>query len=461
MNRLNHNPRVLIVAESASHKLGGEAALPLNYFIFLRKRGIEAWLVVHERTRPELEAALGDEMNRVTLIPDNWWFKLLWFLGKPLPWRLALFSTQFLLRLSLQICQRRVMRELIARHSIQVVHQPMPVSPKEPSLFYNLGVPVVIGPMNGGMIYPPSFSHLQSVGVSRFLEIGTRLSGWLNHLIPGKREAAILLVANQRTRLALPPGLCPRVIELTENGVDLSLWLPKLAMHKRDRLERLSQLAPIWEKVRRVKFVFVGRLMSWKAVDLLLLAFHRVNHIVPIELDVIGDGPDMARLREQTKQLGLESVTFTGWLSQSMCAERLLNADVLVLPSLLEAGGAVILEAMAIGLPVIATRWGGPMDYVNSSCGILVEPTDPEAFVQGLADAMLRLARSKEERLAMGQVGRERVVQYFDWEAKVEQILDIYSQAIATQAIATVSYQASLPELPEVEVEPVIKQLLS
>jgi glycosyltransferase involved in cell wall biosynthesis len=106
---------------------------------------------------------------------------------------------------------------------------------------------------------------------------------------------------------------------------------------------------------------------------------------------------------------------------------------VLVLPSLFECGGAVVLEAMALGLPVVATAWGGPADYLDASSGILVSPESREGLVDGFAAAMLTLAGSKEMRDRLGQAGYERARQYYDWEKKVDAILHIYEQAIVAR----------------------------
>ncbi len=84
--------------------------------------------------------------------------------------------------------------------------------------------------------------------------------------------------------------------------------------------------------------------------------------------------------------------------------------DALVLPSLYECGGAVVLEAMAMGLPVVATKWGGPADYLDESTGILIEPTGRESFINELAEAMIRLAQSPELRAQLGQAARTRAV---------------------------------------------------
>jgi glycosyltransferase involved in cell wall biosynthesis len=103
----------------------------------------------------------------------------------------------------------------------------------------------------------------------------------------------------------------------------------------------------------------------------------------------------------------------------------------LVLPSLMECGGAVVLEAMAMGLPVIATAWGGPVDYIDDTCGILVEPGSRQAFVDNFAHALEQLARSPQARVEMGRAARARVVEHFDWEVKVDRVLALYRSVVA------------------------------
>ena len=96
------------------------------------------------------------------------------------------------------------------------------------------------------------------------------------------------------------------------------------------------------------------------------------------------------------------------------------------MPSLRECGGTAILEAMALGKPIIATNWGGPADYVNASCGILVDPSSKTGFVDGLAEAMLRLAGSPELRRSLAEGGIRRVLEdNLDWNSKADRILSI------------------------------------
>jgi glycosyltransferase involved in cell wall biosynthesis len=168
----------------------------------------------------------------------------------------------------------------------------------------------------------------------------------------------------------------------------------------------------------------------------LLEAFAQACAHAPMHLEIIGDGEERARLESLAAGLGIArdsgsaaSVDFVGWLSQSGCADRLRRSDCLVLPSIYECGGAVVLEAMSVGKPVIATDWGGPADYLDPGCGILVPPTSRRAFVEGLRDAMVRMAKSPQDRERLGANGIAKVRREYDWDVKVNRMLGFYELA--------------------------------
>lgn len=431
---------VLIIAEHASLNFGGEAALPLHYFRVLRKRGIEAWLIVHARTKEELQSRFPEDIDRIYFIPDTLWHRLLFKIARLLPHRISFFTFGFLLRLLTQILQCDLAKKIIKEKKIDIIHQPIPVSPKDPSMLFDLGIPIVIGPMNGGMNYPPAFQKMEGRFVRVGISFGRALSSFMNVVIPGKLKATTLLVANERTKESLPSSVREvSTIELVENGVDLSLWKKDLSQKNELKEENFQKK----NQQNLTRFVFIGRLVDWKAVDLLLMAFKQVLEKIPARLDIIGEGDQKANLEEIARNLELISpsnelnsdhsqakLRFLGWLSQADCAKQLQESDVLVLPSLYECGGAVVLEAMALSLPVIATNWGGPADYVDDSCGILVNPDSREGLIDGLATAMFDLANSPELRQSMGKAGVEKVVNFFDWDKKGEKILEIYQDSI-------------------------------
>jgi len=419
--------RVLIVAENASARFGGEAALPLHYYRELRTRGTATWLLTHARTRQELTEAFPGDPN-IVYVEDSAWHRLLWRLGARLPAQIRYLTTEFLSRISTQLAQRRIARRLIRDHQLDVVHQPIPVSPREPSLLYGLGCPVVIGPMNGGMNYPPAFAAHEGRTERLFLNWGRASAAALNFLMPGKRRAALLLVANERTHRALPAGTCPRVEEVMENGVDLSLW----------KTARGSSEARDDDTRRGTVFVFMGRLIPLKCVDLLLRAFAAARDQASMRLWILGDGPERVRLEQLAIELGLRGggaddpgvAHFAGWLPQASCLKWLVDADCLVLPSVRECGGAVVLEAMALAKPVIAAAWGGPLDYLDPTCGVLVPVSSADELVAGLEAAMVRLAASPALRRALGEAGALKVQAEYNWKTKADRIVELYRRAV-------------------------------
>lgn len=410
--------RICIVAEHASTRFGGEAILPVHYFRLLRARGIETWLVVHSRTQSELEQLFPKDLDRIRFIPDLPIHRLFFRLSRYLPRRLSEATFGLFNQLITQFCQRRIVRQLIRDNQIGVIHQPIPVAARAPSALFGFGVPVVIGPLNGGMEYPPAFSRTESRMSRVAIAISRLLTDVANSLIPGKKHASVVLVANERTRNALPTGIRGKVIELVENGIDIGLW---------HGASESAMDAPF-------RFVFLGRLVDWKAVDIVIRALEKVP---TAELEIVGDGPMLGAWKSLADRLGVtDRVHFAGWLPQKECAARVRASVALVLPSIYECGGAVVLEAMAMGKPVIATRWGGPADYLDASCGFLVEPDSYSSLVTGFAEAMQKLIDYPELAKQMGASGSAKAIRNFDWERKIDRIIGIYRELLETSKLS-------------------------
>jgi glycosyltransferase involved in cell wall biosynthesis len=411
--------RVVIAAEHASTSLGGEAILPYHYFRGLRARGVDAFLIVHERTRTELLTLFPTELDRICFVPDKLLQKIFFRCGRLLPRRVSEATFGLASQWLTQLSQRAIVRSLASFGS--VVHQPIPVSPRFPSLLFNVGSPVIIGPMNGGMEFPPAFQNTEPLLSRLSIPLGRAFAGVMNSLLPGKKRAAALLVANRRTRAALPSGMRGQVFEISENGVDLARFHAESSSPTPGR------------------FVFIGRLVTWKALD---IVFHALVQTPQATLDVVGDGPMLPRWQKLVAALGLQDrVTFHGWLPQTECADILARSTALVLPSLYECGGAVVLEAMAMATPVIATAWGGPADYVDDSCGILIDPTSRKSLVNGFAAAMQRLMLAPEIARTLGAAGSQKVRAQFDWEKKIDAMLEIYASLVPPETVLL----ASLP----------------
>src|SRR3954464_1775793 len=110
--------RVLIIAENASARFGGEAALPLHMFREMRARGMEVWLITHERTRKELEADFPAERGRMRFVPDTWVHRLLFAMTKLLPHRISSILFDIPSHMLTQWVARRMGRKLVADEKI-------------------------------------------------------------------------------------------------------------------------------------------------------------------------------------------------------------------------------------------------------------------------------------------------------------------------------------------------------
>jgi len=169
-----------------------------------------------------------------------------------------------------------------------------------------------------------------------------------------------------------------------------------------------------------VKAVTVGRLISLKRVDKILEAVARIPEL---GLVVIGDGPERPRLEQQAVSLGIsERVYFAGQRSHEETLRLMASCDFLVLNSIHEGLPHVVLEAMALGLPVVATAVGGTPEVVkDGETGVLVEVKTNKLEVE-----LLRLVKDKKIRILFGKKAKRQAFNLFSLNSmidKTEQIL--------------------------------------
>ena len=186
---------------------------------------------------------------------------------------------------------------------------------------------------------------------------------------------------------------------------------------------------------RRFVIGTVGRICAVKDQATLIRAFARLLERHPeradaIHLVLVGSGPDEAELRRLTEELGVASrVEWAG--NCSNVAERLEAFDLFVLPSLAEGIPVTVLEAMACGLPVVASRVGGLPELVEEGeTGTLVPAQDPERLCDVLDGYLLDEARCRAE----GAAGRRRALQRFSLEAMVAAYENLYGELLPRSA---------------------------
>jgi glycosyltransferase involved in cell wall biosynthesis len=184
------------------------------------------------------------------------------------------------------------------------------------------------------------------------------------------------------------------------------------------------------QQTRMPTLLSVSNLVQTKGIDLNLRAVKRIIGLYPnLRYQIIGEGIEGKKLRNLTKELGLESnVEFLGRLPHHQVMKYMASCDVFTLPSWNEGFGVVYLEAMATGKPVIGCEGQGVEDFVESgTTGILVKPRDVDSLVEALA---FLLGHSEEARI-MAERARERVLERFTWEKNAATMIGIYEEVLS------------------------------
>ena len=307
--------------------------------------------------------------------------------------------------------------ERIRAHEFDLVHRITPLSPTTPSLIARkcarAGVPFVLGPLNGGVPWPQGFD-----GARR------REREWLSYvrgaykLLPGyrstRRDAAALVIGSRDTWQQMPERWRDRCVYIPENGVDPARF--PLADEPPPRAPGPLRIA------------FLGRLVPYKGCDMLLAAAAPLVAAGRATIDVIGDGPERDALGKQAASLGIAAgVAFAGWVPHGEVAARLQRADVFGFPSVREFGGAVVLEAMALGVVPVVLDYGGPGELVTPRTGFALPMGRRDEIVAAFRSVLERLAAAPEALAPLRAAGRARVRRDFTWDAKAAQIERVYA----------------------------------
>lgn len=380
---------IVLVSANVGQNFGGEAIKAWQYAKYLRAAGYGILIIAHERSRSEVEAEFAPEAYR--LIPDDWLTVLMW----KTPFRVFMnFYFHWLVR-------RSLMRENLDP-STHILHYIAPISP----VAVRLPLPnfhTVIGPLSGNIYYPPAFK----ARMSRKDKLRDSLHGVTQRLMGAvfgdKRRANALLVSGyERTYDSLKIAGCQQeqFIDVVDSGVN----------------EAFAGEPRIQHPGENRRFFCIGRLIDYKGYDLAIKALAKAHPDTC--LDIYGNGDKRRELEKLTADLGLsDRVTFHGWVANDKLISLYANYRAYIFPSLAEANGIVMQEAMMLGTPVITLRWGGPAMLADDQSAIYIEPKSEDHVVTGIAHAMDRLAIDDAFAEELSLNARSIAEARFTWDA--------------------------------------------
>jgi len=247
---------------------------------------------------------------------------------------------------------------------------------------------------------------------------------WLNDCAIGrealKASDRIVVVSNATRNYVLSLGADPKKVCVLHNGVDVDRFKPLAGV--RDEMRKKLGIP----KASRVVLT-VRRIVYKNGVDTLIDSAEKSIRKNPrLVFLVVGKGPDFEKVKEKIVQLGIqENFRLIGFVSDDDLPFYYNAADFFVLPSKSGEGlPLVALEAMACGLPIIATNVGGISEIMKEECGKLVPPNSPDV----LAEAILEFSR--RDLASLRRDLRVMVEQEHSWDRNVEKLIEIYEELI-------------------------------
>jgi glycosyltransferase involved in cell wall biosynthesis len=256
-----------------------------------------------------------------------------------------------------------------------------------------------------------------------FTQGAPRLRRWILPLferLAGRFSSRIICVSQNDLTLA-------RVHRIAENDKLVQIYNGIEPSRSLDSAIGLARDDKDKTEMSRIQIYFVGRLASPKDPFLLIEAFTRLPRELrdKTRITIIGDGPDRRRLEERILSQNLtDSIRLLGALPREHVLERLRSqADIFVLLSHWEGFPYSILEAMAAGVPVIASRVGGIPEALEHGGGIVVDN------LEQLKGALTRLIQDQHTRLSMGAQARRTVETFFSIESMCEKTFSVYTDA--------------------------------
>ena len=424
----NKKLKVLLIVEQCNPDWASVPLVGYNFFCKINNL-VDATLVTHIRNKPALEK--HPEYEKIVYLEEGNFNKQYYKIVAKITangrvnWPLYnALSYPIYEEFNQQVYQK--FKGKILNGDYDIVHAITPMMPRYPFKIVSVcqQTPFILGPVNGGIPFPPGFQETarQEFAQFNFLRAVGRA------LIPGyvetyKKADKILAGSTYTLNMLKDLFAIPdqRIELFYENGIASSF------LKQEPKIKNGSQ----------INLLFVGRLVPYKCADILIESVSRLEPKIKekVHLTIVGDGQERKSLETKVQELQLvEKVKFVGWVDQAQTLDYYRQADIFCFPSIREFGGAVVMEAMACGLPCIVPNNGGIAEYVTEETGFKIEPISREYLTEELTNKIKILVEDDHLRKSMSAKSIERAKE-FEWDNKVGKIIDIYEEMLGEKGV--------------------------
>lgn len=315
-----------------------------------------------------------------------------------------------------------LLRGKMKSERFDVCHSLSPFAPRYSTPLRKMDIPKVCGPLSGGLAIPKGFKEIisQEPFFFRLRQIDKLRIRWDPLLRATYEKATRLLVTAEYVRQQLlPRRLHPKTRLLSAIGIDLAPLSKMLA----------DSQSFVHSDRGELRILYVGRIIPSKGLPYIIQALAQLPEELPVKLTVVGDGPHREHCEQLARQNNVSrKIDWAGEVPHDEVYSYFLAHDVFCFPSIKEAAGIVVLEAMALGRPVICVNNGGPADMVTTESGVVLPCEGPRQVVDDLAETFCRLCTRRDHLVQLSEGAIERVKKY-DWDYLAERLASCYEEA--------------------------------
>jgi glycosyltransferase involved in cell wall biosynthesis len=399
--------RILLSAYACRPNAGSEPGVGWDWATHLAARGIEVHVLVAKRNQEAIEAGL-----RLKRLPN------LHFTYVPVPYQWAT-KGEALPYVGWQFAALKAARELATRFKFHLAHHVTYASVHVPSQLWRLGIPVVFGPVGGGQTAPASM--LAYFGAEKAREQRrsslTKALTWSPVHRHWLQRMSFILAANSDTLNVIRASGCKNASLMCDTAIPDTYF----AEAPRTFTQRNGSLRLLW----------VGRMLTRKALPLALDALKEVQQNVT--LTIAGDGIDSETVHRMIRVRHLQHRVF--WKGSRLTFQELRSAyaehDAMLFTSLRDSFGSQVLEAMAMGLPIITLDLHGVHDFVPETASLKVAVGNPEETVRNLTGAIHKyalLSLSSRNRMSRHAWNFAKTL---GWSARAAEVEKIYDEVLS------------------------------
>jgi glycosyltransferase involved in cell wall biosynthesis len=381
---------VLVSAYACNTARGGEEGTGFNWMHEWHHTGHSVWCLTTPAGRPGLDAYVHDMRPEDQARMHMQYVQVPKFIDYLYRWQFGVYLHYIVW----QFLAWRTARRLTKQVNFDLVHHVSYGSLQMASWLWRLGRPLVLGPLGGGQHAPVAFKrYLPDWFKTETMRdaIAWLLTTFDPNVRKSLQHAALVLTTNSET--------ATQVRKLGGRHVQMFLdsGLPD---------NFLPTEFPVRSGGEVMRILWLGRLVTRKALPLVLEALGQVNPRVLFHLTIVGDGYLGPQLPDLIRQYGLEGrVTWTGTLPWTEVRGMYLSHDVFLFASLRDSFAAQLLEAMGTGLPIITLDHQGARDFIPAAAALKAPVTTPAETVAALAHAVEFCYDNPAQRVAMGRVG--------------------------------------------------------